>query len=485
MVSSLRLNLSKNVTHVFVILLVLMCLMIRKTSFSWQTWPQIDITVDSSTIIGVNNLSLGFMLDHEWKNWRDSSVLRELARNAGFKLVRFFDWKHSSCKPCNYWNESTHTGTFNWTDMDLLVNRIFEIGAEPLIALGCYADGRSHVPSGMAVNQDTGLPYPESFAAYASEFVKHFEVVELPVRFYEIWNEPFFYFYEDWVANEKKLFNFMELFNTTYTQMHQADSKILVGNDASLYRVFLDYWVQRGGKLDFLGFHKYGSYGFYESDAIGLQRAEQRSFVTSGLFYSVEDARKIWFEARGVILPAINSETNFSAKYKNGTDPRIQQMVGAVWTALQLRAGILNGLSYSIYYSYASRASWEQANKPSGGFGFGMINLDNNEPWYPYYVQMLLGNSLSVGDQIAESASSSDDIKSLAWVHFGALNILLINKVDQPRTIFLQGVSGQLNFSKIDNTISYLTPSIHTGTSNSAEPLILNGYTIIFLQVSL
>lgn len=124
-------------------------------------WPRVDITVNTNIMIGVNNLSLGFMLDHEWKSWRDSLARIELARNASFKLVRFFDWKTSSPDPCTYWNESSRIGNFNWTEVDLLVRRIFDIGAEPFITLGSYADGKSRIPSGMAVNPATELPYPE------------------------------------------------------------------------------------------------------------------------------------------------------------------------------------------------------------------------------------------------------------------------------------------------------------------------------------
>ena len=166
------------------------------TSFIPETSAQvvadISVTVDSSKTISVNSLSLGFMLDNEWewKGFISNSVRRDLARSVGLKLARVFDYKDGSPRPCTYWDETTKTGIFNWADIDALVNSIMQIGAEPFFCLGGYGQNGPRIPSGMVTNPQTNLPYPDSFAAYASEWVKHFKAVGLPVRFYEIVNEP-------------------------------------------------------------------------------------------------------------------------------------------------------------------------------------------------------------------------------------------------------------------------------------------------------
>jgi hypothetical protein len=333
----------------------------------------------------------------------------------------------------------------------------------------------------MAINSATGLPYPESFAEYCKEWVKHFKEVGFAVRYYEVINEIPYYFYKDWVYNETKLGYFLTLFNTCYNIVHSENNQILVGNDASLHRKFLDYWKAHGGKLDFLSFHKYDCDGFDMNDETPLLRAERRCFVTDGLWYGVNYARQIW----GTNLPAIASECNWAATSGSGTDPRIQKVVGATWLALVLRKAILENVQHILYYCFSSSKSWELANKPSGGFGFGMINQDDNQPWYPYYVQKLIGTNLSIGDLIIGSETSSSEIRSLAWFHNGTLNILLISKIDEPRIIKLQGAEGQLSFAKIDNNVSYLTPSIQIGQVNATDALITNGYTVILLQSSI
>lgn len=443
----------------------------------------IFLTVNSSKVITLNQLSLGFQLDFEWKDWLSSSARRELSGSINPKLIRIFDWRDQSSKPCIYWDESTRTGTFNWEDVDALVSRIYAIGAEPMFCLGAYASGKSWIPSGMSINQNTNLPYPESFAAYATEWVKHFKSVGLLVKYYEIWNEPWTYF--GWEpVDTTKLSNYMQLFNAAARSMRTENPDLSISFDFIMRKDVMDYWLANGGAdVDSLDFHKYDDWVTgHKTDEKMFQVAENDYFNTDPLGYSITEARQVWFNARGKLLPIINSESNFNAAWETGTDPRIQQMAGAVWTALVLRMDILNGVSYNVYYCFSSSAS-SGSSTPTGGAGFGMVNTDNNRPWYPYYVHYMIGNNLAVGDSIVYSEPSSDDIRSLAWIHNGLLNILLICKVDQPRTIYLQGIQGQVSYSKIDNAISWKTPSIQSGTLDSTQSFVINGYTVALFQI--
>jgi len=441
-------------------------------------WPRIDVTVDANKVISINNLSLGFMLDFTEKTWRDTPALRQLAVDANFKIVRLHSIR---IEPCKSWSESTKTGNFVWNEVDLLVQRIFEVGAEPMIDLG-YADsnGLTKLPAGMDADPLTGLPYPDTWAAYCNEWVKHFKQTSLPVRFYEIINEPWAYFGWD---NYTRFGYFKALFNAAAQAMRAENPNVFLGFDGTNRKPVLDYWLANGGAdLDFISFHKYdsGTIGRYIDDEM-FTRAETRYIETDPWYYGIKDAQLVYYNNRGKLIPVINSESNFNSAWKDGTDPKIQQMAGAVWTALVLRAGILKGLNYSIYYDFTSSKSWN-SQKPSGGWGFGMVNMDDNQPWYPYYVQLTIGSRLDVGDSIVESDSSSNEVRVLSWVHRGKLNILLICKVDQPRSIYLHGISSQLSMTKIDNTISWETPSLQTGVVNTADPLIVNGYTVMVLQ---
>jgi hypothetical protein len=340
----------------------------------------------------------------------------------------------------------------------------------------------------MAINSTTNLPNPESYAAYCTEWVKHFEAKGWNVRFYEIINEPWIYF--GWDPNYVKLAHYMELFNVVATSMRQENPNILISFDFIGRKPVMDYWLANGGAdVDSINFHKYDAWSINQrTDAEMLARAESDYFGNGPLGYSVGEARQIWLDKRGKDLLIINSESNFnSACGSDGTDPKMQQIVGAVWLALVLRMEILSGVNYHVYFELASGdgVADPYATTPSGGVGFGMINYWNMKPWFPYFVHYIIGNNLGVGDLIKESTSSSEEIRTLAWVHDQKLNILLICKVDQPRTVLLHGVVGQGNITKIDSTIPWQQPSMQSGILNFDEPFVVNGYTVALLQKTL
>lgn len=451
-------------------------------------WPRVDIAVNVSKVIGVNNLSLGFQLDwHHWKTFIDRPAQSQLAQDAGFRLVRVFDFRPTSPRlmPCTYWNESTKTGTWNWANVDAFVQKIFEIGAEPLFCLG-YArlNIQNYIPPGMAVNPTTQLPDPDSYAAYAAEWVRHFKQLGLPVRFYQIMNEPWAYF--GWNPSDTtKLAYYVELWNTVARAMRAENPNVLLTHDAVTQKNVFNYWLEHGDDVDFLDFHKYDSDTIGKhSDAEIFNRAEIRGFedVSWSALLSISTARQRWFNARGKWLPAINSESNFNSAWQTGTDPKIQQMVGSIWLALVLRTSVLKGLNYNIYFEFSSSKSWELANRPSGGWGFGMTNEDDNEPWFPYYVNKMIGSNLGFGDKIVETKSISDEIRTLAWIHNGKLVILLICKAAESRMISFEGITGQIDIMWIDSAISYISPEVQEATKDAGDQIQLNGYTVMLLQ---
>ena len=456
------------------LLLLLLLLMAPTVSRSLGTTETqvVYVTVDPSKIVGVNKYSLGFQLDgRDIEEWRTNSSLRKLAGEASFKLVRFFE--HRLGKPCLYWNEATKSGVWDWTKIDDLVKKIFEMGAEPLIVLGFAkfdGSGLSTLPKGMSVNSTTLLPDPEQWAAYCAEWVRHFKEAGLPVRYYEIVNEAFHYF--GWNPDPVKLMYFIDLFNAAARAMRAVNPNIMIGNDESNKKMVLDYFIRYGEPLDFISFHRYGASSLSVSDSELLEAAETKYLIETKSKYAPDQAVKIYKEARGVELPVIMSEGNLNCAYKDGTDPRTRTMLGAVYTALSIRAFILKNITYSVYFTFGS----------PGTDGIGMVNLENGQPWYPYYAQKMIGNNLAVGDKLLYSNSSSEDVRTLAWIHGDKLNVLLICKVDEPREVYVTGAEGQISYMKIDETISWEAPQVQNGTISSDTPLLLNGYAVALLQ---
>ena len=442
----------------------------------------IDINLNTSKIVTQNTLALGFQLDGgEISLWRQSSSLRELAESANFKMVRVFN---NFIEPCTSWSESTRTGSWSWTSVDDLVKKILDSGAEPLIVLGFYswASNSLVTPQGMSKNPTTGLPNSASWGAYCAAWVAHFKSAGLQVRYYEIINEPFQYWKDDgWPTAQPKLGYFMDLYNSAAKAMRAVNPNVKLGNDASTMKGVLDYFISNGERLDFLSYHDYATGTSSTSDAQILQAAETKGIVETKSYYGVENARQLYKNAKGIQLEVIKSEDNVNYQYSSGTDPRIQQMLGAVYNALCIRTFVLNNYNYRVYFHLSDSASAQQI-KSSGGAGFGMINNDNFKPWYPYFAQQMFSSNIAVGDNVLDSSSTSNDVRAIMWQHQDKLNVLLICQVNEARSVNLHGLTGQLSFSKIDNSISWKTPQLQTGVINAQNTLSLNGYTVMLLQ---
>lgn len=446
-----------------------------------QAATQVTVTVDSTKIVGVNFFSAGFQLDGpDINNWMSKSSLRQLASGAAFKMVRFFDYR---VQPCIRWYESSKTGRWNWAQVDTLITQILQMGAKPLIVLGFYNWNRDRLetPSGMAVNPTTGLPYTASWVAYAKEWVKHFKERGLNVEYYELVNEPYHYFEWD---NTKKLNYYIDLFSEAAQAMRTVNPHIKISNDASIMKNVLNALISRKIKIDFLSYHGYGVGSLSASDSEIIASAETKYIGESRSIYGVDKAKQVYKEATGIDLPVIKSENNINFAYSSGTDPRIQQMVGVIYNALTIKTFILKGFMCNIYFHFASSASAED-DRPSGGYGFGMVNLDNNKPWYPYYLYKLIGTNLDVGDTIISATSSSEDIRVVAWVHGARKNLMIILKSNVQKSVYINGLKGQLTYFKISNAISWKTPAVQTGILQTSSPISMNGYTVILLQTSL
>jgi len=442
---------------------------------------QVNITANADVIIGTNNLSLGFSLGSCWKSWYNDSTSIELSRNASFKLVRLVDVLF---EPCSYWNETARNGMFNWTGIDAILKIVFSIGAEPLITIGFYSweTNSMLVPQGMANNPVTRLPYPTSFGAYAAEWAKHFKSAGFPVRYYEIVNEPHHYF--GWNgSNATRLGYYAELWNTAARMMRNVNSQILLSQDSITQQNVLDYWLQYGDDIDYLDFHK------YDSDSVGqyndselFNRAETLFFENTPTIYGVREAQQRWLDTRGTFLPVINVESNLNSAYTTGTDPRIQQIAGAVWTALVLRKAIVKGLSFNVYNTFSSSASLALLQSTSEGLGFGMINSDDNQPYYPYCIQKLIGMNLDINDLLFLAESSSSDVPVLGWYNKGEVNLLVISKTNEPRTVILKGLRGQMSFSKIQNSTLAENPIVQEGQIDAGSIIALDGYAVMLLR---
>ena len=135
-----------------------------------------------------------------------------------------------------------------------------------------------------------------------------------------------------------------------------------------------------------------------------------------------------------------------------------------------------------IHHTLASSPNWYSQDT----YGFGMIDVNTYDTWYPYLVHHLLGNSLDVGDVIFESSSSQFDVVStLAWEHDGQRKVLLIGKTDTVvsanldlpispgSTVTVHRIEGEGRIGTTQEaTVAYAAPLAIT----------LNGYSVTLLS---
>jgi hypothetical protein len=462
-----------------------------------ETCQQINImsSADFNTAVGTNKLQLATQEGYGYVNaFTYSSAEQNLAKNINIKLFRIWTWDPgyttTAHPPCSSWSDASKTGIFNWTDVDNFVDAVHSIGAEPMLEFAYGApDGNSlsHLPNGMGTNATTGLPNPDSFAAYAATWVSHFLSVGKTVKYYQVVNEPASYF--GWNAkNATRLAYFMDLYNKTYNAMKNVNSNIVIDFDTNYFQPILDYAINNNIPLDAIDYHDYScgtidtTSSYYYSDSKIFDYAESIPFTTGNWFGNVQNSQSYYQSHTGRSVLLINSESNTNSAWDGGTDTRNVQMNGTVRDALLIRKEILTGVDFHNHFTFSSSQSFETNKKPYGGYGFGMINHDNLQPYYPYWLYYMIFNNLKAGDALYSSSSSSSNLRTLAWIDGNTQNLLLIHNSTATDNIQVTGFSGVLKYSKIDNAISFLNSAIQTGTINAGDTITLNGYTVMLLQ---
>ena len=454
----------------------------------------VNVAVDFSKVIGSNNLTLATQIHHEWAYLSDYTELQRKLTDCKFGLVRSFVY-HT--QPCISWNEQTRMGVYDWTNFDRLMQTLQVMDIENIMmTVGHVAS--SGLPSGMNRNYtDTGLPNPESFATYCRDIALHVKNKGWYVKYWEPFNEPAQIF-TDWTMTaliEAKYQALVNLFNRASDSILQVFPSALCGADLSGIKSFLDRFVYDARNVGFLSFHKYDAWAtseYHPEAQVSDEECLRRASLLEGYwtwpphaFYTPQEMRDKWRSVRGVELPVICSETNMNSAWAGGSDPRIQQVLGGVWYAEELRAFVLSNVEYSVYFHFASYDSGE----PTGGFGMGMVKMTpSHTEWYPYLTNYLFGNNLAVGDKIYESSSSkSTAVSTLAWKDSNSYNILLIGKVKDETlrvnaSIQNASLAGPASIFIMDGT----SPQLQVSTENLVNNTFViaeNGFFVVLVKI--
>ena len=131
---------------------------------------------------------------------------------------------------------------------------------------------------------------------------------------------------------------------------------------------------------------------------------------------------------------------------------------------------MLDGVRFGAYYSFSG--------------GFGLVNGQRDEGWYPYHVQRLVGRNLDPGDPIVRVTCGASDLRAVSWIHDQTVNTLVVSTSTQPQTVRFGGLQGLLQVAKIDESIPHTSPAIQRSAIDAADPLDLHGLAVALVQAS-
>jgi hypothetical protein len=453
------------------------------SSYGKITYVQtITINVDYSSQIGTNNLELGSQV-HYWMELWDNPTLQDQARAAKMKLIRYFVfWEDHN--PCTSWDETTHKGTWDWTELDKNVDAILALGAEPLLCLNPEDQrrGACSLPPGMQVNPITQTPYAESFAAYAKAVAQHFKDRGITIKHWEVFNEPasiWTYYPDPYIQENKPIWaEFVNIFNVVTSDIHGVFTNALVGTSTGCARGWSEYLAEHGVGVDWIGTHKYDS-GWgneYADDEELFRRAvhglgyEENEPRVHDFLFTPDEALDKWEQIRGLRPPFYLTETNLNYEW-NPFDHRAHQVIGAAWFAEQTRDLVMRGVRYSLWYELAGPTT----------SGFGMVELwGSHDEGYPYYVNSLISQNLEYGNPLFEANSSDPELVSvLAWRNANRICVMLIMKQDAMISVNVnQLTSGGFTLYRIDGSKVEIHEEVY---GSNPRILTLQSYTVALL----
>jgi hypothetical protein len=449
-------------------------------SVSYGTSASFTVNVD----FGNQTMSNSFRLGTQINEWRwllitGCQELRDACKALNFGYMR--DITIGRFQPCKSWDPSKNTGTYDWRDFDALIEFIRWCGAEPIITL--ESDGISGM-TGAGLNR---LPDPIQFGVHCQNVIRHCNQNGYETKYFDLTNEAYFNYSPEELCN---------WYNIVQGYCYAEDESILLGQSACHRPQFFDYYVDHIQGLKWFPYHGYTDWPANSGTADGtiLSRAEDLSYgALNTRVRTPKEMREMWHSKHGEWLDAICIETNmnsgFDATY--GTDPRMQQIFGAVYWAEITRSRILDGARGAVWYEYCSYDLTLKNPPCQGGRGLGMIDMYAPfEEWYPYCVNWLYGNNLKEGDGIYESASSDfENISSLAWKDGSEYKLLLIGKTNTTFSVQVnfQGIEVQkAKVQAIEGTgdPENVVGSIKESSTSAPLRLTLSGYCVVLLSAS-
>ena len=316
-----------------------------------------------------------------------------LKRALDFRYVRFW-----SLFPEDYFNRPGQE-TFNFSDIDTVLDIILEMDLKPFIDLGLKP---SQFVFGIDRYMNEGERVLRKIDAFSIEqwkriiraFMSH-----ISNRYGQFVTDDWYielWFDEEWRRDKENIEKYLELFDSTYKIIKSFNEKIQVGgygirmdSGEELRLDFLKRWNQMDCRPDFLTVAYYA----YIRGEDGQDKYARRNTDNEAFLHMVSRERRIISEAGMADLPLYVDEWNFTPSVRNAINDSTFKGAYILKNVIDL-CGVVDGMGYGAgsdlqYISYDTTGelfggtgllSKDGVLKPAA-FAFEFLNR-----LFPYYI---------------------------------------------------------------------------------------------------
>jgi hypothetical protein len=421
----------------------------------------------------VNPLTWGVGAPDKYMWWPGNAALKQRISDAKIKLVRV-----SPVQLGKYNNRDMYpsTNTWNFTDMDLILNSIFDAGAQPIFQLCGY-------PAGVPAKNWT------AYAQFMDGVIKRYNVQKVlgatrTIKYWEMWNEPTIE--GDGVLSMAEYKSFVE---TVGTAMKAVDASIKIIGPADAWADLrawsgTDGWSSYVAKnlesqVDILSWHNYGP----DPSRSDLDRMTWQTPSYYSDFLTVQSGGEgnRFVGPSGKKYGTALTEYNMSHQDGGATyNVKYHSEYNATFTA----SAILNALKAKVdlfcFYNLSE----------TGTNLLGLLTNSGFAPYKPYYTFYLFGNYTGNRALAATGGASALEYYASKDTVSGKYYVTLINK-DVNSTVFdvtvnlnnIASATGSVIVRTVDATTNPTTSTTISYT-NSKFTYSIPAYSVVSLEVA-
>ena len=348
----------------------------------------INITVSNTDTGAVNPYTWGVNAPDQWTNYAGNANFKSAISNAGIKIVRI-----NIIPKCLQDGNDPYpsTSTWNYTEVDSLLNTVFDAGAIPIFEVVGFPAGVPHTLD--ASNNITSANWT-AYATFIQGVVQRYNVTKAlgatrTIKYWEMWNEPTdeghgkFTSQANYGTFVQTVGTAMKSIDSTITLLGPVDSKADFGTGS-----WLNYTAKNlSSQIDILTWHNYGVGAGY-TDQYRLNGTQQAYDFDPSLIVETGNSG-ILTSPGGSTFPAALTEYNLCSD-TFGNDAEFSNEYGSTYVGSAIINAMLGNVTILTYFTSAQA-------------GLNILGLLNDTTFAvqakAYYVFQLFGTHFASGDR--------------------------------------------------------------------------------------